>query len=296
MKPMIFSLFDTLSLTAAIQDKYELELGEVILHQFPDQETYLKISSNVKDRKIIVATHLDKPNPKILPLLIFAETARDLGATEIGLIAPYLPYMRQDKRFTPGEAISSISFARLLSHYFNWMTTIDPHLHRIKTLNEIYTIPTTILHSNDQIAWWIKKHIKNPLIIGPDKESEQWVSNVAKKINMDTPYVIAEKTRKGEREVEVSIPKIESYKNCIPVLIDDIISTGKTMTKTVEQLIELQFKWPVCIAVHALFDQGSYENLLSSGAEKVITCNTISHPSNEIDITGLIVDSIESHL
>jgi ribose-phosphate pyrophosphokinase len=60
---------------------------------------------------------LDHPNEKILPLIFAAETAKELGATEVGLIAPYLAYMRQDTRFHPGEAITSTYFAKLISLY-----------------------------------------------------------------------------------------------------------------------------------------------------------------------------------
>ncbi len=166
----------------------DLVMGDLTLHLFPDDETYIKINSNVKDQKVILFASLDYPNQKLLPLVFTAQTIKELGAKEVGLLTPYLAYMRQDKQFNPGEGITSKYFAALLSEYFDYLVTVDPHLHRRKSLDEIYKIPTTVLHATTAIANWIKKHIKNPLIIGPDKESEQWVSDIAQKANSLTLF------------------------------------------------------------------------------------------------------------
>ncbi|WP_164119514.1 ribose-phosphate pyrophosphokinase-like domain-containing protein, partial [Stenotrophomonas maltophilia] len=85
---------------------------------------------------------LAQPNEKILPLIFAAATARELGAARVGLVAPYLAYMRQDRRFNPGEAVTSRQMAHLVSGAFDWMVTVDPHLHRYSDLSEIYSIPT----------------------------------------------------------------------------------------------------------------------------------------------------------
>ncbi len=290
MKPLIFSLFDNETMANTIKKECDYEAGEIIFKQFPDKETYIKINSEVKDRKIIFIANLVHPDNKILPLLFAAKTARDLGAKEIGLIAPYLVYMRQDKQFNPGEGITSKYFSSLLSYYFDWIMTIDPHLHRFHSLDEIYTIPSFVLHAIDPIVNWLKQHVNNPFIIGPDQESEQWVANIAKKAG--APFIILNKIRKGDRVVKVSIPEIEQYKNYTPILIDDIISTGRTMIETIKHLQSLQTHLPICIGVHAVFSDNAYEDLLKAGAGKIVTCNTIKHISNDIDVSNLIIDSL----
>lgn len=291
MKPILFSLFDNQMLANQLNDHDDYEMGDLTLRQFPDDETYIKINSIVKNRNVILITSLDHPNIKLLPLFFVCDTLRDLGAKEIGLIAPYLAYMRQDKRFTPGEGITSRYFASLLSQYFNWLITVDPHLHRINKLDEIYTIPTTVLHAVSSISNWIKNEIDNPLIIGPDSESEQWIAAIAK--NIDAPYIIAEKIRKGDREVEVTIPGLEKYPENIPILIDDIISTAKTMLETIRHLKIMKMKPPICIGIHAVFSGGAYNELLNSGADRIITCNTINHISNAIDLVPMIMDALK---
>lgn len=229
---------------------------------------------------------MDKPNSKILPLLFAAETAKELGAEKIGLIAPYLAYMRQDKQFYPGEGVTSKYFATMISQYFDWMITIDPHLHRRRSLSEIYSIPTYVLHATAPIAKWIKANVPDPVIIGPDMESEQWVTEVAK--GVQAPFMILEKKRKGDHEVEISMPNMDKYRTRIPILIDDIISTAKTMIEAVKHLKNLKMKPPICIAVHAVFSEEAYSDLLNTGVETVVSCNTIKHPSNRIDVADLI--------
>ena len=98
---------------------------------------------------------------------------------QVGLVAPYLAYMRQDRRFKPGEAVTSREVAQLLSGAFDWLVTVDPHLHRYTSLAEIYRIPTHVTHAAPLISQWIKANVPRALVIGPDSESEQWVSAVA---------------------------------------------------------------------------------------------------------------------
>jgi ribose-phosphate pyrophosphokinase len=285
--PIIFPLaHDDLGKT--IQKKCRYELGKITQHQFPDEETVIQIDSNVTGRDLIFITSLDRPNTKLVPLLFAAKTARSLGAEKITLVAPYLAYMRQDKVFEAGQGITSKYVAELISHYFDGLITIDPHLHRWHTLSAIYDIPTTVLHATNNIARWIHTHIEKPILIGPDSESMQWVEEIAKKSK--APFLILEKIRKGDENVEISIPNIEKYQNCTPLLIDDIISTGMTMMGTVAHLKSFNMRPPICIGVHAVFAGDAYQKLSVSGVEKIITCNTIQHCSNGIDISTNIIN------
>ena len=289
--PILCPLFGYDALANIIQKKCHYDVGKINFHQFPDEETLVTIDFNVHEQTIIIITSLDRPNTKLLPLLFAAETARELGASKIILVAPYLSYMRQDTMFEPGQGITSQYFAKLISRYFDGLITIDPHLHRWPSLQAIYDVPTHTLHANDTIAHWIHTSIKKPMLIGPDAESVQWVQEIAKKAR--TPYLILEKNRKGDSDVEVSIPEIEHYRDFTPVLIDDIISTGMTMLDTIKHLKALKMALPICIGVHAVFAEDAYHTLLATGVDSIITCNTIPHVSNKIDISDNIVDALK---
>ncbi len=293
-KTLIFSFPEYKDLTDKIKKQLDLDSGDLIIHHFPDKESFVKINTDVKDKKIILVCGLDNPNQKVMALMFFSDLARELGAKEIGLITPYLGYMRQDIRFHEGEAITSNIFAKFLSKQVDWLVTIDPHLHRHKSLDEIYQIPTKVIHANDIIALWIKKNVAKPLLIGPDSESEQWVSSIAEK--SASPFIILSKTRHGDKNVEISIPDVEKYQDHTPILVDDIASTARTMIETVGHLHKAHMKSAICIVVHAIFAGDAYEELKKAKVSKVISCNTINHESNEIDVSGIIARAVKEFI
>lgn len=293
MKNMIiFSLPENEQLTSALSQTLVIEMETAVIREFPDNETYVRIDSDVKNKTAVLVCTLNDPNPKFLPLIFMAQTLKELGAKQVILIAPYLSYMRQDKRFHTGEAVTSILFSKLLSHGIDGLITIDPHLHRITELSNIYNIPNIVtLHATTIIADWIVKHIQSPLLIGPDDESRQWVAEIAALVKC--PFIVGQKKRLGDQQVIVSLPETE-HQTCTPVLIDDIVSTGASMLETLKLLNSRGFKKPICIGVHALFNQDTEQKLRLAGAENVITCNTIPHSTNQIDITAIVAKGIQS--
>lgn len=283
---ILFSFPKQEPLAASLCAAARHEKGAWEWRRFPDGESYVRISSDVRGKQAIILCSLDFPDEKAMALIYLAETLRELGAVKITLIAPYLGYMRQDKRFKEGEAVTSEIFAKLLSRSIDALVTVDPHLHRHKNLEDIYDCACTVLSAAPLMSDWIKTNIPKPLIVGPDMESEQWVANVALRAN--APYVILEKTRHGDRDVDIRLPDVSHYQNLQPVLLDDIISTGATMIKAIGLLRQQGFTETTCIATHGLFADHSYELLLKSGATKIITSNTIPHPANALDITPLL--------
>ena len=271
-----------------------VERGVVTLRRFPDGETYVRLDSPVRDHNVAIICTLDRPDDKLLPLFFLAATARDLGATNVGLVAPYLAYMRQDRRFTDGEGVTSGYFASLLSRSFDWLVTVDPHLHRRASLAEIYSIPATVVHAAPRVAEWIRTAVPKPLLVGPDSESQQWVDAVASMAG--APSIVLEKVRRGDRDVSVAVPEVGRWRDHTPVLVDDIISTARTMIETVGHLRRAGMAPPVCVGVHAVFAGGAHEELLAAGAARAVTCNTIPHASNGIDLSGEVAQAIALHV
>jgi ribose-phosphate pyrophosphokinase len=277
------------AMTRSLAKRLGGEISEVELRTFPDGETYLRFVSDLAGRVLALVCTLDHPNSKILPLLFAAATAREIGAAKVGLVAPYLAYMRQDRRFNPGEAVTSRQVAGLLSAAFDWLITLDPHLHRYSSLAELYRIPSRVVHAAPLISKWIKENVANPLIIGPDVESKQWVSTVAH--DADAPFTVLQKIRRGDRDVEISFTDEIDFAGRTPVLVDDIISSGRTMIEAVHQVTSRDSQAPICIAVHGLFADASDAALAQAGA-RVVTTNSVPHATNAIDVTGVLVDAI----
>ena len=291
MKTILFSLPGNQELTELLAKKMKAEIGECTIRKFPDGESYTRILSDVKDKCVVMVCTLHEPDEKLLPLYFLSHTAKSMGAMCTCLVAPYLAYMRQDKVFHEGEGVTCVFFGNLISGFADSITNIDPHLHRISSLGEVYHIPNRVIHAADEISKYIKENIHNPVLIGPDSESEQWVSDVAKKANV--PFTVLQKIRHGDRDVEVSVPDVDKYKEATPVLVDDIISTARTMIETVAHLKNAGMKAPICIGIHAVFSGNAYQDLLDSGVEKIVTCNTIPHQSNAIDLSDVIAKEVK---
>lgn len=290
-RPIVFALPGSEALLQALCTALDAEPGTLEHRQFPDGETYLRIESDVADRHVVLLSSLDRPDAKLLPLLFAADTLRELGALKLGLVAPYLAYMRQDVRFHPGEAVTSRTFAALLSRHLDWMVTVDPHLHRYHALAEIYRIPTQIVHAAPLLAAWIKRNVVRPLIIGPDMESEQWVAQVA--ADADAPFLVCEKVRSGDREVTISIPDASAFLDRQAVLVDDIASSGRTLAVAARQLAGMGFAPPDCVVVHPLF-AGDAAQVLGGYVGRIVSTNTIVHTSNDIDMMPVIAEAVRN--
>ncbi len=265
------------------------EKGDWTWRRFPDGESYVRVLSEVRGQQAHILCSLNHPDEKTLALIFLARTLEELGCEKVTLIAPYLGYMRQDKRFQEGEAAASAIFAKQLSRHIDALVTVDPHLHRTRRLEEIYDCECTVVSASSLIAQWISDHTPQPFIIGPDSESEQWVREVAGRVN--APYVILSKIRHGDRDVEISLPDITGYKGRVPVLVDDMISTASTMMKTIRLLRRQGYEKVICLATHAVFAEKAYEGLIQEGGVQVVTCNTITHVSNGIDVGALLIQS-----
>ena len=283
---IIFPLPGNEQLTQGLIAGRDATVGEMTLRNFPDGETYVRVLCDVADKHVAVVCALHHPDSKLLPLYFLCRLLKDLHAASVTLVAPYLAYMRQDTQFNSGEAVTSQYMASLLSSFVDRLVTIDPHLHRRHTMSEIYNVPCNVIHASKAISDWIRANVPDAVVVGPDEESGERAAQVAQEAGV--PYIVLEKVRHGDRDVEVSVPDVDQYRNYTPVLVDDIISTARTMMATVKHLVEAKMKPPVCIGVHAVFAGSAYWDLERSGAGRIITCNTIPHPSNWIDVSGLL--------
>lgn len=261
-------------------------------HRFPDRESMFRINTDVSGARLLLLADLHDPDPHFLQLALLSETLRDLGATSIGLVAPYLPYMRQDKRFNPGEGISSRYFAHMVSAHFDSLLTVDPHLHRYHALSEIYSIPNQLVHAAATLAAWIAKSVPDAVLIGPDQESEQWVSDVAQRAGV--PYETLTKQRHGDEDVQVSLPHPERWHQHTPVLVDDIISSGRTMMAAMSHLRDAGLAAPLCVGVHGVFAPDAIAGIRKAGAKEIVTTNTVPVETGRIDMSGAIASALRS--
>lgn len=282
MRPVIFHFDAGQDLLGSLASKIDCELGENEQRRFPDDESYVRLMTPVEGRDVILFGSLNHPDIKTLQLLFAADAVRSQGARSVGLVAPYLAYMRQDMAFQLGEAVTSATYARLLSESFDWLVTVDPHLHRYGSLDAIYTIPSIATTAAEPIAAWIGAHVERPCLIGPDVESAQWVKKIATLAN--APFAIFRKDRHGDFDVEIEDTASNIPADATFVIVDDIASSARTMMEAVRVLKGRGQSDPICIVVHALFSGDAYQRLVDAGPAAIVSTNSVKHMSNAIDI------------
>ena len=261
-------------------------------HHFPDGESLISLPGDLDGADVAFLATLRDPDRLALPLRFAAATAREMGARRVGLIAPYLGYMRQDRRFETGQAVSAPLFAQFLGESFDWLVTVDPHLHRIARLQDVFPMPAMRAVSAPLLATWISTNLPDAVLLGPDSESQQWVAEVARLAGR--PYEVLRKVRSGDRSVDVSVPESAALREGTPVILDDIASSGSTMARAVDRLLAAGTAAPVCLVIHAVFADAAQDTIMSAGAAGIISTDTIPHPTNAIGIAGVLTEALRS--
>jgi ribose-phosphate pyrophosphokinase len=262
-----------------------LPLALIHRHRFPDGEIKLRLPLPLPGN-VVMLRSLHQPNEKLLELLLAASTARTLGATYLTLVAPYLAYMRQDIAFQPGEAVSQHIIGRFLAGLFDAVITVDPHLHRVATLAE--AIPTgdaIVISGAPLLADLIHQRHQQPLLVGPDEESEQWVAQAASRHGFD--YAVCHKLRHGDREVVIELPTTSVTGRTV-VLLDDVASSGHTLAQAARALLAAGAATVDVAVTHALFAEGAVSLILDAGVNEIWSTDCIPHPSNAVTMAALI--------
>ncbi|MGZ5049801.1 MAG: ribose-phosphate diphosphokinase [Methylobacter sp.] len=289
---MILAFPDYLSQAQRLAARLDAPLAEVELHRFPDGESLVRLPASLPEH-VIVCRSLNQPNHKLVELMLCATTARELGAKRVTLVAPYLCYMRQDVANRPGEAVSQRIVGKLLAELFDDVLTVDPHLHRISSLDQAIPIKHAIsLTAAEPIGAFLQRQFQHAVLMGPDSESKQWVGAIADSIGFD--YVIAEKKRLGDKQVEMSLPPGSDFGGKPVVIVDDMASTGRTLAKAAG-LLRAAGSGDIYVAVsHALFCDDAYEHILNAGIKAIWSTDSIGHSSSCIALDTLLAEAIKA--
>ncbi len=255
-------------------------------HRFPDGESLLTLPPDLP-AEVLLFCCLHHPDERLVPLMIAARQARLLGAKRLTLITPYLCYMRQDKAFAPGQAVSQTIIGGWLADLFDAVLTVDPHLHRIERLQQAIPLPGALaLSAAPLIGAYLRERLpSDALLLGPDAESRQWVAAVAEVSGHR--FAVAGKDRRGDREVRIELP-VENYRDRTVALIDDVISSGHTIAAAARLALAASAHEVVAACTHALLAAGAEELLREAGVSRLYSTTSIPHASNVIDLTPLL--------
>lgn len=273
----------------------QLPLAQINRHRFPDDELRLTLPFTTESAlpdNLIIYRSLDRPNDKLVELLLIARHARSLGIKKLILVAPYLAYMRQDIAFNPGEIVSQRIIGQFLSDLFDAVITVDPHLHRISKLSDAIPHGDAIaLSGAPRLADLIAEHHSSPLLIGPDAESAQWVSMAAAQLGVD--YGVCSKIRTGDKQVAITLPDLDVKDRNI-VLLDDVASSGHTLANAASLLLEAGAASVDVAITHALFADDALNLIKAAGVGAVWSTDCIAHSSNAISMAPILAKALSA--
>lgn len=256
---------------------------EIARHRFPDGELKLTLPVDAAGQlpaRAVLLRSLDQPNEKLIELLLAARSARSLGVRQLTLVAPYLAYMRQDIAFHPGEAVSQRIVGPFLASLFDAVVTVDPHLHRVATLDEAVPAARTVaLSGAPLLADWIVQQRPGALLVGPDGESAQWVAQAAARHGLE--HAVCTKERHGDRSVTIHLPPVAVQGRAV-VLLDDMASTGHTLAQAARLLLQDGAASVDVAVTHALIDAEALAALHAAGVGEFWSTDCVAHPTNAV--------------
>lgn len=295
METLLLHFYDDADAAGRLAGASGLQAACIERHRFPDGESRLRLpvaGGRPLPPHVVLFRGLEHPNEKLVELMLAARTARELGATQLTLVAPYLAYMRQDMAFRPGEAVSQRIVGGFLASLFDALVTVDPHLHRVATLVEAVPLAHAVaLSAAPLLADVIARHCERPMLIGPDEESEQWVRVAAERHGFE--HAVCRKLRHGDHEVAIDLPPVAVRDRAV-VLLDDVASSGRTLARAAALLCEAGAASVDVAVTHALFADDALPTILAAGVGRVWSTDCIPHPTNAVNVAPLLAAALRA--
>jgi ribose-phosphate pyrophosphokinase len=269
--------------------------NEIAIHAFPDGE--IRVAARPAAATTILYASLDHPNEKLIALLLAAEALRRGGAKRLILLAPYLCYMRQDAAFHDGEAISQKAIGSLLAGCVDRVITVDAHLHRTRDIRTVFPgIEADNYSAMPAIADALRKDRLDPttVVVGPDAESEPWVSDLANRLALS--HIVAQKIRRGDRSVGLGFPDQTGVRGRPALIVDDIVSSGGTMIACARALAAAGATTIDAVVTHALFPEQLCFELAFSGIRSIRSTHSVPHSTNAIVLDDLFVEALQGEM
>jgi ribose-phosphate pyrophosphokinase len=281
----------SLELAKKVSNKTGISLLDVEKRLFPDGEIYVRLKNDVRGKEAIViqSTHYPQ-NDNLMELFFLVSALKDNGAKKIRVIIPYYGYGRQDRIFLAGENVSAKTVAKILKTLgAKEIITLDPHFYRrigiysyggvkIKCISAVNTLVDEVVK---------REKMKNPFVIGPDLEAGEMSDRAAEHLKSTSEAIY--KTRIGDREVQMK--GVIDVEGRDVILLDDIVSTGKTMIKATQHM-RGKAKKIVVACVHGVFAEGALQKIKKAGAVSVYACDTLPNKATIISVADDIANVI----
>lgn len=262
------------------------------LHHFPDGESRVRVGATAE--RAILYQPLHQPNARLVDALLAASALRERGASHVTLVAPYLGYMRQDRAFRAGEAVSQRVVGEMLASGFDALLTADPHLHRTPSLDLITPGITALAvpAAPAIVAHLLGRLTARTVLVGPDAESRPWVAAVATPLGLD--WLVADKHRRGDRSVAITLPAGANLTGRPVLIVDDLLSSGGTVLACAQALRDAGARRVGMVATHCLAGAEDLARLRAACVAPVLGTDSVPGPAARIALAAVLAAAMQN--
>lgn len=256
----------------------------ITLHKtFPDGESYFRFLEKPKSTVIVVQGTHPPQDTHLSQLLLMSAGLRDLGASKIVAVVPYLAYARQDKAFLDGEVVSLKVILHLMrSAGIDLLIAVNPHAPWALRDSQLETHSISVakaLASNIRARGWRVSYV-----VSPGKKGMELAAEVSGLLGAE-PLKAESWRDPNTGQVKVAIENNEIFRQKSVLVIDDVVSSGGTMSGLVRQLKQASASRVYASCIHGLFIGDSDRRILEAGADTIISTNTVPCKYSEVDVS-----------
>ena len=295
---MVFSGRSHLDLALSMAEKLGVELGDVELSTFPNDETYCRYLESIRGADVfLVQTGAPPVDKNLMELVLMIQAAKLASAKRITAVIPWFPYSRQDRKAKPREPISARLVADMLQLAgADRVLTMDLHAGQIQGF---FTIPVDHMTALQLFA----THFRDLGLTGegvaavaPDAGRATQGVRFAEMI--EASFAIMHKMRVAADQVEIT-EVTGKVRDKVAIVGDDVATTGGTLIAGVQALKEHGATEVNVFVPHALFSDEARERIVASEIDRIVVTDTVpvdprKRPGNMtvLSVSGLLAEAI----
>ncbi len=272
----VFSGNSNKPLAEEICQHLDIELGKVEIHEFTNQNLFVRIEENVRESDVfVVQTSAPPVNTRLMELLLMIDALKAASARRVTAVVPYFPYVRSDKKDQPRISIAARLVADLLETA-GADRVLMMNLHSFQ-IQGFFGVPADhLLATPIMVDYFKKQDLSNTVIVAPDAGSAKRGEKYARLL--DLPLAIIDKRRTGNKDKSVVKHVIGDVAGKRAIIMDDEISTGGSLLNTVSTLEEYDCKEISAGAIHPVLCGDAIPRIQASALSEVVVTNTVPIP------------------
>jgi ribose-phosphate pyrophosphokinase len=267
---MIVAGSQSQALAAALAATTDHDLAGVSYETFPDGESLVTVDPTGADPSEAVVVAATTSGDAHVELLQLQDAVRELGATTVTTVLPYMGYARQDEVFEPGEPLSARAVARAIATGADRVLVVNPHE---ADVCEFFDVPATAVDAAPRLAEPLPGDLASPLFLSPD-EGAVGLATAVRDAYGDGATDYFHKTRRSGEAVDIE-PSDAAVADRDVVVTDDIVATGTTMSEAIEVLRDRGAARVYVACVHPLLVGDARLKLARAGVERIVATDTL---------------------